>query len=54
MNFINMKRKLLDDIIALRQVRYRVAGSVKMETGIESLPVFNMKFDLSGNSPVKK
>jgi LEA14-like dessication related protein len=54
MNFINMKRKLLDDIIALRQVRYRVAGNVKVETGMASVPVFNMKFDLSGNSPVKK
>jgi LEA14-like dessication related protein len=54
MNFINMKRKLLDDIIALRQVRYRVAGTVEVETGMASLPVFNMKFDLSGNSPVKK
>jgi LEA14-like dessication related protein len=54
MNFINMKRKLLDDIIAMREVRYRVAGNAEVETGMASRPVFNMKFDLSGDSPVIK
>ena len=54
MNFIGMKRKLLDDIIAMRQVNYRITGEMKMETGITSHPVFTMKFDYSGNSPVIK
>ena len=52
MNFINMKRQLLDDIIALRQVRYRVTGSVDIETGLPRLPGFRMNFDYSGDSAV--
>jgi hypothetical protein len=54
MNFIDMKRKLLDDIIAMRQVHYRFSGNVDVGTGAEWLPVFNMIFDRSGNSPVVK
>lgn len=54
MNFIDMKRKLLDDIIAMRQVHYRFSGNVDVGTGAEWLPVFNMIFDRSGNSPVIK
>jgi len=54
MNFIDMKRKLLDDIIAMRQVRYRFLGNVDVETGADWLPAFNMGFDRSGNSPVLK
>jgi len=54
MNFTNMKRQLLDDIIALRQVRYRIAGSVDVETGIPQLPGFRMNFDYSGTSGVIK
>jgi len=54
MNFINMKRQLLDDIIALRQVRYRVVGNVDVETGISRLPGFRMNFDYSGTSAVIK
>ena len=54
MNFIGMKRKLLDDIIAMRQVNYRITGEMKMETGIATHPVFTVKYDYSGNSPVVK
>jgi LEA14-like dessication related protein len=54
MNFINMKRKLLDDIIAMRQVRYRFSGNVDVATGVAWLPGFRMDFDRSGNSPVIK
>jgi len=54
MNFIDMKRNLLDDIIAMRQVRYRFLGNVDVETGVAWLPNFNMTFDRSGNSPVIK
>ena len=54
MNFINMKRQLLDDIIALREVRYRVAGSVDIETGLSRFPGFRMNFDYSGTSAVIK
>jgi LEA14-like dessication related protein len=52
MNFIGMKRRLLDDIIAMREVHYRVTGSMELGTGIPSLPGFRINFDYSGNSAV--
>jgi LEA14-like dessication related protein len=54
MNFINMGRRLLDDVIAMRQVYYRFSGSAHVETGIPWLPGFKMGFDKTGNSPVTK
>jgi LEA14-like dessication related protein/major membrane immunogen (membrane-anchored lipoprotein) len=54
MNFINMKRNLLDDIIAMRQVTYRFSGEAEVETGIEWLPSFQMAFERSGRSEVLK
>jgi len=54
MNFTNMRRKLLDDIIALREVRYRVVGSMDVETGVPQFPGFRANFDYSGNSAVIK
>jgi LEA14-like dessication related protein len=54
MNFINMKRSLLDEIIAMRQVRYRFTGEVLVGTGVPYLPQFHMDFDKSGNSAVYK
>jgi LEA14-like dessication related protein len=52
MNFMNMKREVLDQIIALKAVDYRFSGDVLVSTGIESLPRFTMSFDRSGKSPV--
>jgi LEA14-like dessication related protein len=52
MNFMNMKREVLDQVIALRAVRYRFAGDVVVGTGVEYLPRFNMHFDRTGESPV--
>jgi LEA14-like dessication related protein len=52
MNFINMRRELLDQVIALRQVRYRFTGEATVSTGINYLPRFRMRFDRSGNSVV--
>jgi LEA14-like dessication related protein len=58
MNFINMKRRLLDDIIAMRYVHYRIVGT--MEVGalapVEKyeLPGIRINFDYSGDSAVKK
>jgi LEA14-like dessication related protein len=54
MNFMNMKREVLDQVIALRTVPYRLTGDVRISTGIEYLPQFNMRFDRSGDSPVVK
>jgi LEA14-like dessication related protein len=52
MNFINMKRDLLDQVIALQTVDYRFAGESAVSTGIDYLPRFRMDFDRIGNSPV--
>jgi len=52
MNFINMKRDLLDQIIRLEDVNYRFAGEVQVSTGVEYLPKFKTGFDLSGFSQV--
>ncbi|MDR1058959.1 MAG: LEA type 2 family protein [Treponema sp.] len=52
MNFIGMKRELLDKIIYLRNVRYRFTGKAEVSTGIPFLPRFRTGFDLSGYSEV--
>jgi LEA14-like dessication related protein len=52
MNFINMKRELLDQVIAMRQVRYRFSGEALVGTGLSWLPEFRMRFDRSGYSDV--
>ena len=54
MNFINMSRKLLDDIIDLRQVNYRFAGTVEVAPDMQKLSSFYMKFEESGFSIVKE
>jgi LEA14-like dessication related protein len=52
MNFINMRRELLDQIISMRQVNYRFAGEAAIRTNLEMLPCFLADFDRSGNSAV--
>ncbi|MDR3123988.1 MAG: LEA type 2 family protein [Treponema sp.] len=57
MNFINMKRDLLDQVIALKAVAYRFSGeaTVRAVGAIgERLPPFVMRFDRSGESPVEQ
>jgi LEA14-like dessication related protein len=54
MNFIDMRRSLLDEVIALRQVRYRFTGEAEVGTGVSWLPRFRMDFDHSGDSAVYK
>jgi LEA14-like dessication related protein len=52
MNFINMKRDLLDQIIRLEDVNYRFTGNAQVSTGVDYLPCFTTAFRLSGYSPV--
>jgi LEA14-like dessication related protein len=52
MNFMGMKRDLLDQVIAFQDVRYRFTGEALVSTGIEYLPTFPSGFDLSGYSEV--
>ncbi len=52
MNFINMKRELLDQIISLKEVAYRFVGEASVATPLDYLPAFRMGFDRRGNSAV--
>jgi LEA14-like dessication related protein len=52
MNFIDMRRGLLDQVIAMEQIDYRFAGEATVSTGIDYLPHFRWKFDQSGRSVV--
>jgi LEA14-like dessication related protein len=52
MNFINMRRDLLDQVLARRRIPYRFTGSADIGTGLEHLPRFSMAFDRSGFSEV--
>jgi LEA14-like dessication related protein len=69
MNFINMRRELLDQVIAMNRVRYRFAGSVQIAAALEDkedeedlealeylkdLPAFTSNFNLQGESEVTK
>jgi LEA14-like dessication related protein len=54
MNFINTSRRLLDDVIAMRPVRYRFRGQAGMRFDISKTPDFIFNFDRSGLSEVKK
>jgi len=54
MNFINMNRKLLDDIIAMRNVRYIFKGEADVRGNYARLPVSTVKFNCSGLSEVKQ
>jgi len=54
MNFINTSRKLLDDVIAMRQVNYRFKGHAEVKPDIQNIHAFNVKFDCSGFSEVKR
>ncbi|MCA1951207.1 MAG: LEA type 2 family protein [Treponema sp.] len=52
MNFINMKRDLLDQVIALKSVQYRFHGDLRIESPLLYLPAFPYAFDKQGSSPV--
>jgi len=54
MNFINMNRKLLDDVITMRMVNYRFEGDVEVEPVASGVSAFQMSFERSGLSEVKE
>ncbi|MDR2418529.1 MAG: LEA type 2 family protein [Treponema sp.] len=58
MNFINMNRKLLDDILAMKEVNYRFTGeslvTLPRLNVIEFNHPFRLPFDLNGKSVVIK
>jgi len=50
MNFIDMKRDLLDKVIAMEYVAYRFAGTV--EINAVEMPLLTKRFNLEGESEV--
>jgi LEA14-like dessication related protein len=54
MNFTNMRRNVLDQVIAMTEVRYRFEGSAAVETGVTYLPRFVMNFEQEGHSKVMR
>ena len=54
MNFINMNRRILDDVIKMREVQYRFKGDVEVKAALSSIPPFPMLFDCYGHSEVKQ
>ncbi|MCL2764567.1 MAG: LEA type 2 family protein [Treponema sp.] len=54
MNFINMPRQLLDDVIAMRQVNYRFKGQAEVRPVVIGASAFKTDFDCSGLSEVKR
>jgi len=54
MNFVNMSRRLLDDIIALRQVNYRFKGQARVSPLVDGVSAFTADFDCTGLSDVRR
>ncbi|MDR0320781.1 MAG: LEA type 2 family protein [Treponema sp.] len=54
MNFINMSRRLLDDVITMRRVNYRFKGGADIMPVIRNGSAFNVEFDCSGLSEVRQ
>jgi LEA14-like dessication related protein len=54
MNFIDMSRRLFNEIIAMQNVHYRFTGEATMETDVPYLPSFKIYFERSGLSEVLK
>ncbi|MDR0562925.1 MAG: LEA type 2 family protein [Spirochaetaceae bacterium] len=49
-NFIDISRNLQKQLVALKQISYRLTGESRILTNIVYLPEFRMDFDLSGDS----
>jgi len=54
MNFTDMSRSLLDQVIKLAAVSYRLVGAGRVDTGLEFLPRFELPFDMAGRAEVRR
>jgi len=54
MNFIDMRRDLLDQVIAMKNVSYRFTGTAEIGTAVDYLPLYTKPFDLQGESAVER
>jgi LEA14-like dessication related protein len=54
MNFTNMHRDILDQIIAMKRVRYRLTGTAIIKSAVEFFPAYTKNFNLEGESDVER
>ncbi|MDR2542029.1 MAG: LEA type 2 family protein [Treponema sp.] len=54
MNFIDMRRSLLDDVIAMRNVRYIFSGEAVIQPDIPNSEPFRMNYESTGFSEVRR
>ena len=54
MNFIDMGRRLLDDVIAMRRINYRFKGHAQIQPVVPNVSSFNVSFDCYGLSEVRR
>ncbi len=52
MNFTDMSRSLLDQVIKLSAVNYRLVGAGRIDTGLDFFPQFILPFDMAGRTQV--
>ncbi len=54
MNFIDMGRDLFNQVLTMKDVSYRFAGTLQLATPLESQPPFSYAFNLEGFAPVER
>ena len=54
MNFIDMSRRLLDEVIAMRQINYNFKGQAQVQPDIPDYPAFITNFNCTGLSEVRR
>ncbi|MCL2411027.1 MAG: LEA type 2 family protein, partial [Treponema sp.] len=54
MNFIDMRRSLLDDVIAMRQIQYNFRGEAIVQPDLPNVEAFLMRYDCTGYSEVRR
>ena len=54
MNFTGQTRRLLDDVINMRQIPYRLKGTAEVQPVLPFLKPFVMEYDRSGVSQVRR
>ena len=54
MNFTGQTRRLLDDVINMRQISYRLKGTAEVQPVVPFMKPFVMEYDRSGLSDVRR
>ncbi len=54
MNFADMDRSILDRVIHMKQVACRLSGTIRLQTGLQFLPQFDLPFSVESEAPVSR